>query len=86
MGQQGFPDLLLRKDNMKAIITQKSELDLNLQQSYTFDILEGDEAILTNQAIRCSPSQAEDEIRAKVAAYETEYQLSAQLEEGTEIN
>ena len=86
MGQQGIPDLLLRKDNMKAIITQKSELDLNLQQSYTFDILEGDEAILTNPTIRCSPSQAEDEIRAKVAAYETEYQLSAQLEEGTEIN
>lgn len=71
---------------MKAIITQKSELDLNLQQSYTFDILEGDEVILTSQAIRCSPSQAEDEIRAKVAAYEVEYQLSAQLEEGTEIN
>lgn len=71
---------------MRAIITQKSELDLNLQQSYTFDILEGDEVILTSQAIRCSPSQAEDEIRAKVAAYEVEYQLSAQLEEGTEIN
>lgn len=71
---------------MRAIITQKSELDLNLQQSYTFDILEGDEVILSSQAIRCSPSQAEDEIRAKVAAYEVEYQLSAQLEEGTEIS
>jgi hypothetical protein len=71
---------------MKAIITQKSELDLNLQQSYTFDILEGDETILTSQSVRCSPSQAQDEIRAKVAAYEVEYQLSAQLEEGTEIN
>jgi len=71
---------------MKAIITQKSELDLNLQQSYTFDIYDGDEAILTSQSVRCSPSQAQDEIRAKVAAYEVEYQLSAQLEEGTEIN
>jgi hypothetical protein len=71
---------------MRAIITQKSELDLNLQQSYTFDILEGDEAILTSQTVRCSPSQAEDEIRAKVAAYEVEYQLSEQLEEGTEIS
>ena len=71
---------------MKAVITQKSELDLNLQQSYTFDILEGDEVILSSQAVRCSPSQAEDEIRNKVAAYETEYQLSQQLEEGTEIS
>ena len=70
---------------MRAIITQKSELDLNLQQSYTFDILNGDEVILSSQAIRCSPSQAEDEIRNKVAAYEVEYQLSEQLEEGTEI-
>lgn len=71
---------------MKARITQKSELDLNLQQSYTFDILEGDEVILSSQAIRCSPSQAADEIRAKVAAYEAEYQLSQQLEEGTEVS
>ena len=70
---------------MRAIITQKSELDLNLQQSYTFDILEGDEVILTSQAIRCSPSQAIEEIRTKVAAYEAEYQLSEQLEEGTEV-
>lgn len=71
---------------MRARITQKSELDLNLQQSYTFDILEGDTIVLSSQAIRCSPSQATDEIKAKVAAYEVEYQLSAQLEEGTEIS
>lgn len=71
---------------MRAIITQKSELDLNLQQSYTFDILEGDEVVLSSQAIRCSPSQAESEIRTKVSAYEVEYELSQQLEEGTEIS
>lgn len=71
---------------MKAIITQKSELDLNLQQSYTFDILEGDEVILSSQEVRCSPSQVEQEIKLKVAAYEAEYQLSEQLEVGTEIS
>lgn len=71
---------------MKAKITQKSELTQNLTQFFTYDILEGDEVILSSQAIRCSPSQATDEIKAKVAAYETEYQLSEQLEEGTEIN
>ena len=71
---------------MKAIITQKSELDLNLQQSYTFDILNGDEVILTSQVVRCSPSQAIDEIRTKVAAYEAEYEVSEQLDEGTEVS
>lgn len=71
---------------MKAIIKEKSELDLNLQQSYTFDILDGDTPVLTSQSLRCSPSQAEQEIRAKVAAYEAEYELSKQLEEGMEIS
>ena len=71
---------------MKAIITQKSELDLNLQQSYTFDVLNGSEVILTSQEVRCSPSQAEDEIKTKLDAYATEYELSQQIEEGTEIS
>lgn len=71
---------------MIAVITQKSELDLNLQQSYTFDIIDDGKVVLSNQSHRCSPSQAEQEIRDKVSAYETEYQLSKQLEEGTEIS
>lgn len=71
---------------MKAIVTQKSELDLNLQQSYTFDVFEGDTPILTSQVVRCSPSQAEQEIKAKLEAYGVEYELSQQLEEGTEIS
>lgn len=71
---------------MKAIITQKSELDLNLQQSYVFDVLNSDEVILTSQEVRCSPSQANNEIKTKLDAYATEYELSQQIEEGTEIN
>lgn len=71
---------------MKARITQKSELDLNLQQSYTFDVLDGGEVILTSQEVRCSPSQAEGEIKSKLDAYATEYELSKQIEEGTEIS
>ncbi len=71
---------------MKAIITQKSELDLNLQQSYSFDVLDGGEVILTSQEVRCSPSQAEDEIKSRLDAYSTEYELSKQIEEGTEIS
>lgn len=71
---------------MKAIITQKSELTLNLRQYFTFDILsDTGEAILTSQAIECSPSTAVDEIRAKVQAYSDEYETSEQLEVGTEI-
>lgn len=71
---------------MKAKITQKSELDLNLQQSFTFDILDGETPVLTSQSLRCSPSQLEQEILNKLSAYETEYQLSQQIDEGTEIS
>jgi hypothetical protein len=72
---------------MKAIITQKSELTLNLMQHFTFDILsdEGEE-VLTSQSVECSPSNAVNEIRNKVAAFEEEYQKSQSLEIGTEID
>lgn len=71
---------------MKAIITQKSELTLNLRQYFTFDILsDTGEVILTSQAIECSPSTAIEEIRAKVQAYADEYETSQELEVGTEI-
>lgn len=72
---------------MKAKITQKSELTLNLRQYFTFDILsDTGETILTSQAIECSPSTAVEEIKAKVQAYADEYETSEQLEVGTEIS
>lgn len=72
---------------MKAKITQKSELTLNLKQYFTFDILsDSGETILTSQAIECSPSTAVEEIKAKVQACAEEYETSQELEVGTEIS
>lgn len=72
---------------MKARITQKSGLSLNLKQSYTFDILGDDgEVLLPSQTIECSPSNCADEIRTKLTAYAEEYEKSQEIEEGTEIS
>jgi hypothetical protein len=72
---------------MKAIITQKSELTLNLKQYFTFDIVDADGSeILTSQSIECSPSTAVAEIQAKLQAYQQEYETSQELEIGQEIS
>lgn len=73
---------------MKAKITDKSELTLQLTQHFTFDILNDEgEPLLISQSIECSPSNAINEIKAKIAAYQSEYELSAEeLEIGTEIS
>lgn len=72
---------------MKVKITQKSELTLNLSQHYTFDILDDNgQAILTSQTIECSPSTAVNEIKAKVQAYQAEYETSEELTIGMEIS
>lgn len=72
---------------MKAIITQKSELSLNLNQHFTFDILDDDgNTVLTSQTVECSPSNAVAEIAAKLQAYQAEYEKSQDLEVGMEIS
>jgi len=72
---------------MKAIITQKSELTLNLNQHFTFDILDDDgNTVLTSQTVECSPSNAVAEIAAKLQAYQAEYEKSQDLEVGMEIS
>ena len=72
---------------MKAIIRQKSELTLNCTQHFTFDITDGDGTILlSSQTVECSPSNAVNEIRNKVQNFENEYQVSEELEVGTEIS
>lgn len=71
---------------MKAIITQKSELSLNLKQSFVFDILDDEgEVLLSSQTVECSPSTAITEIKQKVLAYQEEYEKSQELPEGLEI-
>lgn len=72
---------------MKAIITAKSELTLNLNQHFTFDILDDDgNTVLTSQTVECSPSNAVAEIAAKLQAYQQEYEKSEELEVGMEIS
>jgi len=72
---------------MKAKITQKSELTLNLNQHFTFDILDDDgNTVLTSQTVECSPSNAVAEIAAKLQAYQAEYEKSQDLEVGMEIS
>lgn len=72
---------------MKAKITQKSELTLNLSQHFTFDILSDEgETVLTSQTVECSPSTAVNEIKAKVQAYQAEYDTSEELTIGMEIS
>lgn len=72
---------------MKARITQKSELTLNLNQHFTFDILDDDgNTVLTSQTVECSPSVAVTEITNKLQAYQTEYETSQDLPVGMEIS
>jgi hypothetical protein len=70
---------------MKAIITSKSELTLNLTQQFIFDIVDDDQAILTSQVVEAIPSHAEAEIKNKLDAFAAEYQVSQDIEIGTEI-
>jgi len=72
---------------MKLVITQKSELTLNLNQHFTFDIVgEEGEQILTSQTIECSPSTAVQDLTAKLNAYQEEYTKSEDLPVGMEIS
>jgi len=72
---------------MRAKITTKSELTLNLSQHFTFDILDDDgNTVLTSQTVECSPSNAVAEIAAKLQAYQAEYEKSQDLEVGMEIS
>ena len=71
---------------MKAKITGKSELSLDLTQHFTFDILSDDgQLILASQSVKTSPSTAVQDIKAKVLAYQEEYEKSQELPEGMEI-
>lgn len=71
---------------MRAIITQKSALTMNLRQSFVFDIVDDDGTVLlASQTVECSPSTAVTEIKQKIQSYQEEYERSQELPEGTEI-
>lgn len=71
---------------MRAKITSKSELTMNLRQSFVFDILnDAGDVLLSSQTVECSPSTAITEIKQKVQSYQEEYERSQELPEGLEI-
>jgi hypothetical protein len=70
---------------MKAIITSKSELTLNLTQHFVFDIVDGDTPILTSQVVEAVPSNAEAEIKSRLDAFVAEYEISQNIQIGMEI-
>jgi hypothetical protein len=50
-----------------------------------FDILDGDTPILTSQVVEAIPSNAEAEIKSRLDAFVAEYEVSQDIEVGTEI-
>lgn len=71
---------------MKAIITGKSELRFSdLTREYTFDIVEGNEIILSSQVITERPSEVLSKIEALVAEYKSVFEDENDVEIGTEI-
>lgn len=71
---------------MKARITSKSELRLSdLTREYSFDIIQGDEIILSSQVITSRPSDVVADLSAKVAEYEAVYNNENDVEIGQEI-
>lgn len=72
---------------MKARITSKSEIRLDLNQDVMFDILtDNDQTVLTSQTMAGPPSQLANMIKEKLLAYQVEYDVSQQLEIGAEIS
>ena len=71
---------------MKAKITAKSELRLSdLTREYTFDIVEGEETLLSSQVITARPAEVVGKITDIVAEYEVVYNEANDVEVGEEI-
>lgn len=71
---------------MKARITAKSELRLsNLIREYTFDIIDGDETLLSSQVITARPSEVVVQLQQIVADYQAAYEDENDVEVGAEV-
>lgn len=71
---------------MKARIIDKSELRLSdLTREYTFDIIEGEETILSSQVIRERPSEVTAKLEEIIAEYQTVFEYENDPEVGAEI-
>lgn len=71
---------------MKAKITDKSQLRLSdLTREYTFDIIDGEQTILSSQVINARPSEVITKLEEIIAEYETVFQDENDPEVGAEI-
>lgn len=71
---------------MKAKITGKSELRFSdLTREYTFDVIEGDETVLTSQVITARPSEVVSRLETIIAEYQAVYEYENDLDVGDEI-
>jgi len=71
---------------MKALITAKSELSLNLTKFYTFDVVSDGEVILSSQSVECRPSELQDVIKNKLDDFTVEYEKDLDIEVGQEVS
>lgn len=71
---------------MKAKITAKSELRFSdLTREYTFDVIEGDETVLTSQVITARPSEVVTRLETIISEYQAVYEDENDLDVGDEI-
>lgn len=71
---------------MKARITDKSQLRLSdLTREYTFDIIEGNETILSSQVITAKPSEIVSKLEQIVTEYQAVFEDQNDLDVGDEI-
>lgn len=69
---------------MKIIITEIRPITPALTRFYKYDIMENDEVLLGDQSIECRPSEAPTALKAKLDAFQVEYEVN-DLEVGAEI-
>ena len=78
--------IIIRKgNNMKAIIKQASEVELNGQQSVTYDIVDNDGNVLATGSESGDVDTLAESIRARVSEYKAKSGSEKRLKEGDEI-
>lgn len=68
----------------KAIITQVGDITPLLTRAYKYNIVDGDTVLLADQSVDVKPSDAAAEIKLKLDAFVTQYEV-AEPTIGTEI-
>lgn len=71
---------------MKAVIIQAGEVEMNGQQSATFNILSDDDVVLvSSQSVTADVEEIEDKVKTLITEFKAKYLSSKRLKEGDEI-